>query len=514
MTAVHADPPDSWVSAQSAGRGAEPRGRHRATGYLAPFGLIALIVTGVARCLLGVAMALLLWTLLPTVGGWQSSLVLSGSMAPSFLPGDVAVVRPVAAPELHIGRVLLVDDPDQQGKLRLHRLADVVDGRLLLRGDANADADSTPVDASSVHGAVVLRIPGIGRPAVWAAEGDVAAVVATVVLGLVLLAAACWYRPDERPDKTDVEDLLARLGYGPVPRPASPRISVVKAALLAVLPLLPVLPTAGTASAAPYANTVGTPGSSLASNAYYTCVNAAYDGSVAAPGPGRAVRYYGLQETGGSTATNNGTDASANGTYVTTLPVFTTSGPPGCGASGTRAVTFNGTSQWVNTTATATAPATVSVAIWFRTTTTSGGRLIGFGNEVRTNASRASVQDDRHLYMTNSGQVAFGVLAGATKNAVISPSTYNDGAWHHAVGTLSSSGMVLYVDGVQVGSSTATTSATAASYTGAWRVAYDVLTGWPSAPTSAYFGGTLAHAAVYAAALSPAQVTNHHRAGI
>ncbi|MPQ96774.1 hypothetical protein GB931_02320 [Modestobacter sp. I12A-02628] len=48
--------------------------------------------------------------------------------------------------------VLLVDDPDQPGRLRPHRLASVAaDGGLVPRGDADAAADRTPVRLEAAH---------------------------------------------------------------------------------------------------------------------------------------------------------------------------------------------------------------------------------------------------------------------------------------------------------------------------------------------------------------------------
>ncbi len=197
--------PVSVVGAGSPPRSAV-RGRHRAPSALGRSGLCAFVVTVAARCVIGVGLFLLLWTCLAGLLGWQSSLVLSGSMSPSFRPGDVAVVRPVATADLGVGQVLLVDDPDRPRELRLHRLADVLDRRLVLQGDANPQADSTRVDPARVHGVVALRVPVVGRPAVWAAEGRHAAVAAAAVLVLLLLAAAGWHRPEDGAERSNVDD--------------------------------------------------------------------------------------------------------------------------------------------------------------------------------------------------------------------------------------------------------------------------------------------------------------------
>jgi hypothetical protein len=144
--------------------------------------------------------------------------------------------------------------------------------------------------------------------------------------------------------------------------------------------------------------------------------------------------------------------------------------------------------------------------MWFKTTTTTGGRLIGFGNT----QTGTSSQFDRHVYMTDSGRLVFGVYVSGFYTAT-SPLAYNDGAWHHMIATLSGTGFRLYVDGAVVASNTSV--AVGESDTGYWRIGYDNLSGWPSAPTSYYFKGSIDDAAVYSTALTGAQISALHTAG-
>ena len=164
------------------------------------------------------------------------------------------------------------------------------------------------------------------------------------------------------------------------------------------------------------------------------------------------------------------------------------------------ASTFDGLADGTAATTTPiNAPTTFSESIWFRTTTTSGGKLIGFGNA----ATGLSSQYDRQLYLDNAGHLNFGVYSSGF-GMVASAGSYNDGKWHQAIGTLSTAGMNLYVDGVSIGTNTAITSAEADN--GYWHVGGDNLALWPSAPTSNFFAGTLDEAAIYPTALTPAQV--------
>jgi hypothetical protein len=121
-----------------------------------------------------------------------------------------------------------------------------------------------------------------------------------------------------------------------------------------------------------------------------------------------------------------------------------------------------------------------------------------------------SVNADRAVYMANSGQLYFGVSAGAVRT-INSALSYNDGFVHHVVATLSSAGMFLDVDGSQVASDPTTT--TAQNYTGYWRVGEDNLAGWPSGPTSNFFNGIIDDVAVYPSALSLQRAQVHYCEG-
>jgi hypothetical protein len=79
------------------------------------------------------------------------------------------------------------------------------------------------------------------------------------------------------------------------------------------------------------------------------------------------------------------------------------------------------------------------------------------------------------------------------------------------VATQGPGGMRLYVDGALRSSNATVTSSR--NYQGYWRVGYDNLSNWPSAPSSYYFAGSIDEAAVYPAALSAAQVAQHYALG-
>ena len=221
--------------------------------------------------------------------------------------------------------------------------------------------------------------------------------------------------------------------------------------------------------------------------------NDAYGAAVYADQPDL---YWRLGEASGTVAADAGI-AGANGTYSGGVSLRSAGA---LATTGNTAATFDGVNGLVASSTTSTNPTVYSEELWFKTTTTSGGKLIGFGNA----ASGLSSNYDRHVYMENDGRLTFGVWTGSA-NTATTPASYNDGQWHHMVATQSSDGMRLYVDGTL----RATNGQTQAQgYTGYWRIGGD--TTWGPQP---WFNGTLDEVAVYSTALSPATVAHHYALG-
>ncbi|WP_298862254.1 PKD domain-containing protein [uncultured Microbacterium sp.] len=147
-------------------------------------------------------------------------------------------------------------------------------------------------------------------------------------------------------------------------------------------------------------------------------------------------------------------------------------------------------------------PKTYSLEAWFKTTTTAGGKIIGFGSSSSTTNSGST---DRHVYMTNTGQLVYGTYPG-TQVRLTTTASYNDGKWHQVVATQGPAGMRLYVDGVQAGSNTTTG---AQSYTGYWHVGGDVTWG----PGGNAFAGTVDEVAVYSVPITADDVALHYSLG-
>ncbi|GAA2726849.1 LamG-like jellyroll fold domain-containing protein [Cellulomonas aerilata] len=195
------------------------------------------------------------------------------------------------------------------------------------------------------------------------------------------------------------------------------------------------------------------------------------------------------------------TDATA-GTGVTR-------GAPGA-VAGDGASAFNGTSTGfaaARTIAPEPGPNTFTVEAWVKTSSTAGGKIVGYGNAL----TGGSTSYDRHLYMDNAGKIYFGVNSNGTKT-VSSTQSYNNGAWHHVAASLGSGGLKLYVDGALVGSRTDATAGQA--FRGYWRIGGDSLgPSWAGTKTSGYLNGSIDEVAVYPTALSATQIAGHEALG-
>jgi hypothetical protein len=200
-------------------------------------------------------------------------------------------------------------------------------------------------------------------------------------------------------------------------------------------------------------------------------------------------------------------DASGNGdtgnvtsggiTYRVPSPVEGTSGA---------GVTLNGSSSQIVASQPIAAPTTYSEEMWFKTTSNDGGYLMGFGDS----PSGLSSGRDRQVYMSNNGQLNFGIYNGQAVT-VRSPESYNDGRWHDVVATQGSDGMNLYVDG-QVVAGNGTSQAQVYPSVGYWRVGAEDLANWPDSPSSNSFAGTISDVAFFTIELSINQVQTQYGA--
>jgi fibronectin type 3 domain-containing protein len=214
-----------------------------------------------------------------------------------------------------------------------------------------------------------------------------------------------------------------------------------------------------------------------------------------------------VQDKSGVAAPDVAKTAGLNGLYQNGV---TLNAPGAIAGDSDTAAQFNGTDGYVYSDQQKQGPTTYSIETWVKTTTTSGGKIIGYGSGVpKTNSGIASLSGsyDRQVYMDDSGRLTFGIYSGGV-SAIRSANAYNDGTWHHIVATQGSGGMKLFVDGIKVGQNSVSANQ---SYAGNWHVGGDNMNGWPNKPSSNYFAGTIDDTAVYPSVLSAQQVANHYQ---
>ena len=430
----------------------------------------------------------------PMLFGWGSFIIKSGSMEPSISVGDVVIARPFEIGErVAVGRVYVFDDPSASREhLLTHRLVELRDdGSYTSAGDANEATDATPVASGDIRARGVVLAPFVGKPLTWMQDGD------WVELGLwlVLTIAAFWAATrdlDHEPPRWTLLRLVRdRLRRRARTETAGAARAVRRSLVPALLGIVLALSTAGLGTAnagftaqtrnAGWSWTVGT-------------WTQPYVSAVLADTPRS---FWMLDETAGATTAQ---DRSGNRVLGTYRPGATlaqsgalTQRNPGTSMRTSGALAFTSANAVAS-------PASHSVELWFRSTSTTGGYLVGFGST--TGATSAT--EDRVLRMTPGGQLTYGDWANGPVRTIATPRSYNDGAWHQVVvaNTYSNfSETTLYVDGVAVAAGT--TSKTT-PYAGYWRIGAG--TGSPG------FVGSVDNVSIYDSVLPASRVAAHYAA--
>lgn len=133
---------------------------------------------GVALCVIFIPLLLINVTLIvksytnpnqvPDFMGYKPFIVLSGSMEPEIMTGDMVLVKNTDAGNLQKGDVISYKSGEA---VITHRIIDVKaeDGEVcyVTQGDANDSPDQTMVRPADVEGIYRRRIPGMGKAAMF-----------------------------------------------------------------------------------------------------------------------------------------------------------------------------------------------------------------------------------------------------------------------------------------------------------------------------------------------------------
>jgi len=160
-------------------------------------------LVGALRVLMwGAAVLFALLVLIPHTGLYRTALPLSGSMEPTFSPGDLLVLRAEPLSRVRVGQIITYSIPIGDHHLETHRIVRILrsgsEPVVQTKGDANAQPDPW---TAVLHGGTVWRVdrvvPYVGSALLWL--GRPAVRVAFVLLLTALLLriglVQIWCRP-------------------------------------------------------------------------------------------------------------------------------------------------------------------------------------------------------------------------------------------------------------------------------------------------------------------------------
>lgn len=124
---------------------------------------VARFVAGIA---IGLALGVTALVAIPNVIGGRSFTVMSGSMTPAILTGDVVIDERISPLDARIGDIVTFKDPRRR-RLLTHRLrsvrrqGDLVE--MVTKGDANNTVERWAIPVRGELGRVRYRVPMVGR---------------------------------------------------------------------------------------------------------------------------------------------------------------------------------------------------------------------------------------------------------------------------------------------------------------------------------------------------------------
>ena len=132
-----------------------------------------------------------------SIFGYQSFIVLTGSMEPEIKPGDIVVIKEVNGQNLQVGDIITYSIKNTTQTVT-HRIIEVVnkDGSIYYKtkGDNNNAADSELIESQKVVGKLALKFDQLGTVfSGFATTGGIAFIV--------LIVLASWSYTSKRNDR-------------------------------------------------------------------------------------------------------------------------------------------------------------------------------------------------------------------------------------------------------------------------------------------------------------------------
>ncbi len=156
--------------------------------------------------LLIILLAIACLLIVPSLIGYKSFAVISGSMEPNIHVGSIVYAKETPFDELQIGDV--ISYRISEDTMVTHRIQEINtdDSTVITKGDANDSEDSSPVSANNIVGKVALSIPLIGYISIYAKTPiGIAAICGVVAVIIILnyLPEVLEHDDDETKDKKE-----------------------------------------------------------------------------------------------------------------------------------------------------------------------------------------------------------------------------------------------------------------------------------------------------------------------
>lgn len=126
--------------------------------------IAARLMSAIGVILMVIVIAACLTLVIPKLAGYDSYVVVSGSMEPSIPVGSIVYSEEIDPTLLRTGDVIVFVDPTRGTTPITHRVVsnNPFTGSIITKGDANTNEDINPVTYDNVIGIVRAHVPRIG----------------------------------------------------------------------------------------------------------------------------------------------------------------------------------------------------------------------------------------------------------------------------------------------------------------------------------------------------------------